>query len=126
MNSHGTVLIVEDEENLRDLLKMVLEESGIKVFVAVDGMEAVEIFTAHKDEIKVVLTDLGLPRLGGWEAFLKMRELNPELKGILASGYFNPEVRTEIIKSGARDFIQKPYNSGQIVKMMQDLLRETA
>jgi len=125
VNSHGTVLIVEDEENLRDLLKMVLEESGIKVFVAVDGMEAVEIFTAHKDEIKVVLTDLGLPRLGGWEAFLKMRELNPELKGILASGYFNPEVRTEIIKSGARDFIQKPYNSAQVVALIHELLDET-
>ena len=104
---------------------MVLEESGIKVFVAVDGMEAVEIFTAHKDEIKVVLTDLGLPRLGGWEAFLKMRELNPELKGILASGYFNPEVRTEIIKSGARDFIQKPYNSAQVVALIHELLDET-
>ena len=125
MNSQDTVLIVEDEENLRDLLKMVLEESGIKVFVAVDGMEAVEIFTAHKDEIKVVLTDLGLPRLGGWEAFLKMRELNPELKGILASGYFNPEVRTEIIKSGARDFIQKPYNSAQVVALIHELLDET-
>jgi len=125
VNSHGTVLIVEDEENLRDLLKMVLEESGIKVFVAVDGMEAVEIFTAHKDEIKVVLTDLGLPRLGGWEAFLKMRELNPELKGILASGYFNPEVRTEIIKSGARYFIQKPYNSAQVVALIHELLDET-
>ena len=124
MNSLNTVLIVEDEENLRDLLRMVLEDSGIKVLEAVDGMEAVEIFTAHKDEIGVVLTDLGLPRLGGWEAFLKMREVNPELKGILASGFFNPIVRTEIIKSGARDFIQKPYNSAQVVAMVRDLLVE--
>jgi two-component system, cell cycle sensor histidine kinase and response regulator CckA len=124
VNSQDTVLIVEDEENLRDLLRMVLEDSGIKVLEAVDGMEAVEIFTAHKDEIGVVLTDLGLPRLGGWEAFLKMREINPELKGILASGFFNPIVRTEIIKSGARDFIQKPYNSAQVVAMVRDLLVE--
>ena len=70
---------------------MMLEENGIKVLEAVDGMEAVEIFTAHKDEIGVVLSDLGLPRLGGWEAFLKMKKINPELKGILASGFFNPE-----------------------------------
>jgi FixJ family two-component response regulator len=85
----------------------------------------VEVFTAHKDEIEIVLSDLGLPRLGGWEAFLKMREINPELKGILASGFFIPEVRTEIIKSGARDFIQKPYNSAHIIKMIRDLLNET-
>ena len=125
MNSHDTVLIVEDEENLRDLLRIMLEESGIKVLEAVDGIGAVEIFTAHKDEIGIVLTDLGLPRLGGWEAFLKMREMNPELKGILASGFFNPDVRTEIIKSGAKDFIQKPYNSEQIVAMIRNLLNET-
>jgi DNA-binding NtrC family response regulator len=125
MNSHETVLIVEDEENLRDLLRIMLEESGIKVLEAVDGIGAVEIFTAHKDEIGIVLTDLGLPRLGGWEAFLKMREMNPELKGILASGFFNPDVRTEIIKSGAKDFIQKPYNSEQIVAMIRNLLNET-
>ena len=125
MNSHDTVLIVEDEENLRDLLRMMLEDSGIKVLEAVDGMEAVEVFTAHKDEIGVVLTDLGLPRLGGWEAFLKMREINPEVKGILASGFFNPDVKIEIIKSGAEDFIQKPYNSTQIVEMVRNLLNET-
>ena len=125
MNSHDTVLIVEDEENLRDLLRIMLEETGIKVLEAVDGIGAVEIFTAHKDEIGIVLTDLGLPRLGGWEAFLKMREMNPELKGILASGFFNPDVRTEIIKSGAKDFIQKPYNSEQIVAMIRNLLNET-
>jgi len=116
---------VEDEENLRDLLRIMLEETGIKVLEAVDGIGAVEIFTAHKDEIGIVLTDLGLPRLGGWEAFLKMREMNPELKGILASGFFNPDVRTEIIKSGAKDFIQKPYNSEQIVAMIRNLLNET-
>jgi DNA-binding response OmpR family regulator len=124
VKSLDTVLIVEDEENLRDLLKLVLEDSGIKVLEAVDGMEAVEIFTAHKDEIGIVLTDLGLPRLGGWEAFLKMREINPELIGILASGFFNPDVRNELIKSGARDFIQKPYNSAQVVTMMHKLLSE--
>ena len=125
MNSHDTVLIVEDEENLRDLLRIMLEETGIKVLEAVDGIGAIEIFTTHKDEIGIVLTDLGLPRLGGWEAFLKMREMNPELKGILASGFFNPDVRTEIIKSGAKDFIQKPYNSEQIVAMIRNLLNET-
>jgi len=125
VNSHDTVLIVEDEENLRDLLRMMLEESGINVLEAVDGMGAVEVFAAHKDEIGVVLTDLGLPRLGGWEAFLKMKEINPELKGILASGFFNPDVRTEIIKSGAKDFVQKPYNSEQIVAIIRNLLNET-
>ncbi|MCX6121581.1 MAG: response regulator [Ignavibacteriales bacterium] len=124
MKSHDTVLIVEDEENLRDLLKMMLEDNGMKVLEAVDGVEAVEIFTAHKDEIGVVLSDIGLPRLGGWDAFLKMKKINPKLKGILASGFFNLDVRTEIIKSGAMDFIQKPYNAVIIIKMVREALDE--
>jgi two-component system, cell cycle sensor histidine kinase and response regulator CckA len=125
VSSQDTVLIVEDEENLRELLRMVLEESGIKVLEAGDGVEALEIFTTHKDEIGVVLSDLGLPRLGGWEAFLKMRKINPEVKGILASGFFNADVRTEIIKSGAIDFIEKPYISTHIVRMILDVLGDT-
>jgi len=125
IKNHDTVLVVEDEESLRELLRLVLEGNGIKVLQAADGVEAVEMFVAHQDEIGVVLSDIGLPRLGGWDAFLKMKEINPHVKGVLASGFFNPDVRTEIIKSGAMDFIQKPYNSAQIVKMMHDLLGKT-
>lgn len=125
MNSKDTVLIVEDEQNLRDLLRMMLVENGFKVLQAADGIEAVEIFASHKDEIGVVLSDLGLPRLGGWDAFLKMKEINPDLRGILASGFFDPKVRTEIIASGARDFIPKPYNSEKIITLIRSLLNET-
>jgi DNA-binding NtrC family response regulator len=103
---------------------MVLEENGIKTLEAVDGVEALKVFNEHKDEIKVVLSDLGLPRLGGWEAFLKMKEINPELKGILASGFSSADVRTEIIKSGAMEFISKPYNSDQIVATIRRILDE--
>jgi len=124
VSSRDTVLIIEDEESLRELLRLVLEGNGIKVLQASDGVEAVEVFTAHQNEIEIVLSDLGLPHLGGWDAFLKMKEINPELKGILASGFFTPEVRAEIIKSGARDFIQKPYNSAQIIAIIRDLLDE--
>jgi DNA-binding NtrC family response regulator len=122
LNKLNAVLIVEDEGVLRDLLKSMLEENGFKVFEAFDGVDAVETFTAHKDEIGVVLSDLGLPRLGGWDAFLKMKEINPKVKGILASGFFNPKVKAEIIKSGAKNFIQKPYNPPEIVSMIRGLL----
>jgi two-component system, cell cycle sensor histidine kinase and response regulator CckA len=124
MKNQNTVLLVEDEDNLRDLVKMVLEENGIKVLEAVDGEEAVKVFIAHKDEIGVVLSDLGLPRLGGWEAFLKMKEIKPELKGILASGFSHEDVKAEIIKSGATDFISKPYNSQQILAIVRKVLDE--
>lgn len=118
------ILLVEDEDNLRDLLLVLLQEHGLEVIGASDGEEAIALFTKHKDEIGVVLSDLGLPRIGGWDAFLKMKELKPSLIGVLASGYFDPKVKVEIIKSGAKYFIQKPYNPPEIIATLQRILEE--
>ena len=119
-----TILVVEDEELLRELLVVVLEEKGYRVLEAGDGVEAYETFKTHCSEIDLVLSDLGLPRLGGWEAFSKMRELNPLVKGILASGYFEPDLKERIIASGARHFVQKPYNPPEILSMIEQLVEE--
>jgi two-component system, cell cycle sensor histidine kinase and response regulator CckA len=124
MTKKNKILLVEDEDLLRELLADLLKEHGLDIITAADGVEAVEIFTEHQDEIGVVLSDLGLPRLGGWDAFLKMREINPNLIGILASGYFDPIVKDAIIKSGAKNFIQKPYDPPEIVATIQKLLTE--
>jgi DNA-binding NtrC family response regulator len=124
LKKYDTVLVVEDDDSLRDLLKSMLEVHGFKVLTAFDGINAIEVFTQNKDIIGVVLSDLGLPGLGGWDAFLQMKEINPEIKGILASGYFHPGVKEEIIKSGAENFIQKPYNTPEIVAMLHRILEE--
>lgn len=124
MKKKEKILVVEDQDDLRDLLKSILEEHGFSVITAADGVDAVEKFVEHKDEIGVVLSDIGLPRLGGWDALIEMRSIDPGLKGILASGYFHPNVKEEIIRSGARDFIQKPYNTAQVVAMIRNLLDE--
>jgi Response regulator containing CheY-like receiver, AAA-type ATPase, and DNA-binding domains len=124
LKKYDTVLVVEDDDSLRDLLKTMLEAHDFKVLTAFDGINAIEVFTQNKDTIGVVLSDLGLPGLGGWDAFLRMKEINPEIKGILASGYFHPGVKEEIIKSGAENFIQKPYNTPEIVAMLHRMLEE--
>jgi Response regulator containing CheY-like receiver, AAA-type ATPase, and DNA-binding domains len=124
LKKYDTVLVVEDDDSLRDLLKSMLEAHDFKVLTAFDGINAIEVFTQNKDTIGVVLSDLGLPGLGGWDAFLRMKEINPEIKGILASGYFHPGVKEEIIKSGAENFIQKPYNTSDIVAMLHRILEE--
>ncbi len=124
MKQYDTVLVVEDDDSLRDLLKTMLEANDFKVLTATDGLDAIEVFTKNKGSIGVVLSDLGLPYLGGWDAFLRMKKINPELKGILASGYFHPGVKEEIIKSGAETFIQKPYNTPEIVAMLHRMLDE--
>ncbi len=117
-----TVLLVEDEEQLRVLLEMFLEENGYRIITASDGETAVEIFRKHSNEIAVVLSDLGLPKLGGWEAFLQMKAINPRVKAILASGYFDPELKQEIIKSGAKHFVQKPYQPPDVLIKIRQLI----
>jgi two-component system, cell cycle sensor histidine kinase and response regulator CckA len=124
LKKYDTVLVVEDDDSLRELLKTMLEAHDFKVLTATDGLDAVEVFTKNKESIGVVLSDLGLPYLAGWDAFLRMKKINPEVKGILASGYFHPNVKEEIIKSGADNFIQKPYNTPEIVAMLHRMLEE--
>ncbi|MBI3788475.1 MAG: response regulator, partial [Ignavibacteriales bacterium] len=119
-----SVLLVEDEEMLLELLQTLLEENGFKVFVARDGLEAVEMYVRHKDEISVVLSDMGLPKLGGWEAFQKMKEINPHVKSILASGYLDPKLRADMIKAGAKDFVQKPYIPDIILARIREVISE--
>jgi two-component system cell cycle sensor histidine kinase/response regulator CckA len=117
-----TILVVEDEEMLLDLVKSLLEDKGYTVLTASDGLEAVDVYARHKEKISLVLSDMGLPKMSGWEAFRKMREINPGIKAILASGYLDPEVRSEMLKAGARDFVLKPYDVDHILVRLREVI----
>ncbi len=117
-----TILLVEDEEMLRGLGVIMLEGDGYRVLAAKDGVEAVEMFTTHKDEIGLVLCDLGLPRLGGREVFLKMKEIKPNVRALVASGYLEPNMRSEILKAGVIDTIQKPYDFREMLEKIRSII----
>ena len=117
-----TILLVEDEEMLRDLGVTVLEGEGYRVIAAKDGMEAVELFETHRDDIGLVICDLGLPRLGGREAFLKMKESRPGVRAIVASGYLEPTIRSEMLKAGVLDTIQKPYDFNDLLAKIRSVI----
>jgi FixJ family two-component response regulator len=65
---------------------------------------------------------MGLPILGGWEAFLKMKELNPTVKVVFGSGYLDPNAKSELLKLGAKDFLQKPYTPETILRRIREVL----
>jgi PAS domain S-box-containing protein len=117
-----TILVVEDEEVLQELVKTMLEMGGYRVLTANDGEEGIEIYRKNKEEISIVLTDLGLPKLGGFEAFLKMKEINPNVKAIIASGYFDPDQKVDMLKADIKDFVQKPYRPNEVLKILREVL----
>jgi PAS domain S-box-containing protein len=119
-----TVMLVEDEELLRDLGVMMLESDGYRVLAARDGVEAVEIFEDHADEIGLVVCDLGLPRMGGRDVFLRMKEIKPNVRAIVASGYLEPKLRSEILRAGVLDTVQKPYDFREMMEKIRSVIGE--
>ena len=116
------VLFVEDEEMLLRPVRSLLEENGYEVLTAADGVEAVKCFAQNADRISAVLLDLGLPRLGGWQAFLKMRELDPTVRCIVASGNLDADQRDEMMKAGVLASVRKPYTGDQILKAVRTVI----
>jgi two-component system cell cycle sensor histidine kinase/response regulator CckA len=117
-----TLLVVEDEETLRELLKAVLISKGYTVLTAEDGQQGIETFLKHQAEIAVVILDLGLPKLNGLEVFKRMREGDPGVKVILASGFIDPETKKEVHEAGVKHFVQKPYSPDDVLKKIRHIL----
>ncbi len=117
-----TILLVEDEEMLRELGVDILSAEGYRVLAARDGVEAVEMFSTHRDDIGLVVCDLGLPRMGGYDAFLKMKEIRSDVRAIVASGYLEPSLRSEILKAGVIDTLQKPYDFNEMLERIRAVI----
>ncbi len=117
-----TILVVEDEEMLRDLVKNILVSKGYIAITASDGVEAVELFMLHRREISLVVADVGLPRLTGSEVYLKLKRINPRVKVILASGFLEPGFTADILKSGVKEVMKKPYQPDELLRCIRRVL----
>jgi two-component system, cell cycle sensor histidine kinase and response regulator CckA len=117
-----TILLVEDESLLVDSVSNLLKLKGYKVYTSMDGIDAVNIYNEHKQEIDLVITDIGLPGITGKDEFKLLKEINPRVKVVLASGFFEPEMKIELIKEGAKGFIQKPYVPEDILRVIREAL----
>ncbi|MER3522778.1 MAG: hypothetical protein C4326_01585 [Ignavibacteria bacterium] len=116
------LLIIEDEEMLRDLVTVLLEEKGYTILAAEDGKRGVELYEEHRDTIAAVITDMGLPIMSGEEVFHRIRAVNPQAKIILASGFVEPDVKADLMGRGVGGFIQKPYTVNEIVRVVREVL----
>jgi CheY-like chemotaxis protein len=117
-----TILVVEDEELLSSMLRSMLELNGYSVLVAKDGEEAIDLYEKQSETIDLVLTDLGLPGVGGDTVFRTLRKMNPRARVVLASGFVEPDVKNALMAEGVKEFIQKPYTPQSIIQCIRAIL----
>jgi len=106
----GTILIVDDEESVRQVASMMLQATGFSIKTASDGFEGIEIFRRHKDEISLVLLDVTMPRIDGDEAFLAMLRIREDAKVVLWSGYDEKDAVSRCMDGKMAGYVQKPFD----------------
>ena len=120
----GTLLIVDDEELVLDVGANMLERLGYTVLKAHDGAEAVDIFKASKEQIKLVILDIIMPGMGGGAVYDKIKAINPEVKVLLSSGYSVDGMAIELLERGCDGFMQKPFTIEQLSGKIQQILKK--
>lgn len=121
--SGETILFVDDEERLVDLMRKVLARSGYRVLTAHDGVEAIQTYFEHQRDIAAVILDLGLPRLNGWETFQRIKEANPKVKVILASGYLSEQAEIALRKRELSGVVMKPFEMDEVLAKVSAAIR---
>jgi CheY-like chemotaxis protein len=120
----GLILLVDDEELVRESTSLMLEVAGYSVRVAGDGREAVAIFREHRDEIACVILDVSMPRLDGLASLRELRSLRPDVCVVLSSGYSRQDVTARFEDVPVTAFIKKPYEMNELLAAVQRATRD--
>lgn len=120
----GTILLVDDDELIRITGTHMLKKMGYNVILAVNGMEAIEQFKQHQQDIIAVLMDMVMPGMNGREAYFKIREIDPDCRVIIASGFTKNENIARLKEEGLNGFIQKPFKRDELHQLLIDILAE--
>lgn len=118
----GTVLLVDDDQALLEVTGALVEHLGFSLLTACDGIQALEVFRAHRDQICCVITDLTMPRMDGWETLSALRTLAPTLPVILASGYSQAQALSPSMIDRPQAFLGKPFSQQQLQEALSQAL----
>ena len=117
-----TVLLVDDEEMILDVGQATLQTLGYTVLSARSGKDAIHICRENRNKIDMVILDMIMPEMCGGEVYDRLKEINPDLKVLLSSGYSINGQAAEILDRGCNGFIQKPFNMGDLSKKLREIL----
>jgi PAS domain S-box-containing protein len=121
-----TILVIEDEEALRDLVKETLTRAGYTVIEAKDGEEALAIYRETQQSVSLVLSDIGLPKMSGEQVVKGLKQINREVKVIISTGFIREDKKAELVKEGALSVIHKPYSSREMLRSIREVLDKEA
>ncbi len=118
----GTILLVDDEEMVLDVGAQLLQSLGYSVLEARDGIEAIDIYQKNNGTIDMVFLDIVMPGMSGRDTYDRLKEINPDLKVLLSSGYDIDTQATEILDRGADSFIQKPFTLKDLSQKIKKIM----
>jgi len=117
-----TILVVDDEPHIRTVLNSMLGYLGYEVLLASNGTEAIEILRSRDKNVDIVLLDIIMPEMGGEEAYRNIKNISPDVKVILSTGYARDQVLSDLLQKGANTLIRKPYSVGTISRVIRQTL----
>jgi len=121
----GKVLVIDDEQVVRETVCDILDLHEIEVLTAADGASGLEVAGIHRDEIALVVLDLSMPGMSGEETLQRLRELDPKLPVLLSSGYSADEAAERFSAVGANGFLKKPYSARALVEAVRGHARDS-
>ena len=122
--SPGTekILLVEDDDSVRDLAREILEMNGYEVVEAANGVEALEVFAANAGTVEMLVTDLVMPKMGGRDLAKKLTPDNPQLMVLYLSGYTDSVVLQQGMLDAGSYFLQKPFTPAELAHKVRAAL----
>jgi two-component system cell cycle sensor histidine kinase/response regulator CckA len=117
-----TVLLIDDDEMVVDVGELILNNSGYDVVIAKSGKEAIDVYKENHNRIDMVILDMILPDMDGGDTYDRLKEINPGIKVLLASGYDIDYHGRDIMERGCNGFIQKPFNMNELLEKIREIL----
>ncbi len=125
VKGRGTVLLVEDEKQVRDLAVSILKSCGYNLLVSENGRQALDIYEKHKDEIDLVILDVVMPGMGGLQCYRQLQNIDPQIRVLIITGFPNDRSTRKLLKEGAAAVIEKPFALDHFTRQIH-LLIETS
>lgn len=116
------VLVIDDEEAVREAVADILQFEGVKVITAVDGENGLNAFNTYKDDVDLILLDLSMPGMSGAEAYQEIKKIDPDVKIIISSGYDEVDAEKSFFSQGETGFLRKPYKMNHLVTKVREYL----